>query len=154
MFSSHRFISLTGGLILGITGVAKIVSVFGTQMMLVQQDPLFGISFRHLLLLVGITELIIASLCLFTNKPKRNALLIAWMSTSFVVYRLGLWAMNWKRPCHCLGNLTDALHISPEMADTFMKIILAYLLVSSYASLFWLWRQKRGSLVAPLLPKV
>jgi len=42
-----------------------------------------------------------------------------------------------------MGNLTDALHIPPQIADTAMKIILAYLLIGSYASLFWLWRQHR-----------
>jgi cbb3-type cytochrome oxidase subunit 3 len=41
-----------------------------------------------------------------------------------------------------LGNLTDALHIPPQAADTAMKIILAYLLIGSYATLFWLWRQR------------
>ena len=41
-----------------------------------------------------------------------------------------------------MGNLTDALHIPPQTADTAMKIILAYLLIGSYASLFWLWRQR------------
>jgi hypothetical protein len=44
--------------------------------------------------------------------------------------------------CPCLGNLTDALHITPQTADTAMKIILTYLLIGSYASLFWLWRQR------------
>jgi len=42
-----------------------------------------------------------------------------------------------------VGNLTDALHIPPQAADIAMKIILAYLFVGSYATLFWLWRQKR-----------
>ena len=45
--------------------------------------------------------------------------------------------------CDVLGNLTDALHISPQTADTAMKIILGYLLVGSYGLLFWLWRQNR-----------
>jgi cbb3-type cytochrome oxidase subunit 3 len=29
------------------------------------------------------------------------------------------------------------------VADTAMKIILAYLLIGSYAALFWLWKEKR-----------
>jgi cbb3-type cytochrome oxidase subunit 3 len=37
----------------------------------------------------------------------------------------------------------DALHIPPQTADTAMKIILAYLLLGSYAMLFWLWRQRK-----------
>jgi hypothetical protein len=148
MTKINRYFVLTAGAVLGITGIAKTISLFGTQMMLIQSDPLIGISFRHLLLLAGVVELAIACLCLFTNKLKLNILLIAWISTSFVVYRVGLWAMNWRRPCHCLGNLTDALHIPPETADTAMKIILAYLLIGSYATLFWLWRQRK-KVVAP-----
>jgi hypothetical protein len=143
MLKLHRYFVLTAGVVFSITGIAKIISVFGTQMMLLQSDPLIGISFRHLLLLAGLVELAIACLCLFTNRLKLNTLLIAWMSTTFLVYRMGLWQMHWQRPCHCLGNLTDALHISPETADTAMKIILGYLLLGSYATLFWLWKEKR-----------
>jgi len=54
-----------------------------------------------------------------------------------VVYRLGLWWMHWHRPCSCLGNLTDALHISPQVADNVMKVLLAYLLIGSYGLLIW-----------------
>jgi cbb3-type cytochrome oxidase subunit 3 len=40
--------------------------------------------------------------------------------------------------------MTSELHISSAFADTIMKIILAYLLIGSYAALFWLfWRQRR-----------
>lgn len=67
-------------------------------------------------------------------------MLLAWMTTNFLLYRLGLWWLDWKRPCPCLGNLTDALGISPAMADTIGKGLLAYLLVVSYALLILDWR--------------
>jgi hypothetical protein len=58
--------------------------------------------------------------------------------------------VGWHKPCSCLGNLTDALHIPPQTADTAMKIILAYLLIGSYGNLFWLWRQcKKSAAVSP-----
>ena len=69
--------------------------------------------------------------------------LVVWLATSFLVYRIGLVWVGYKKPCPCLGNLTDALHIPPQTADTAMKIILAYLLIGSYATLFWLWRQRK-----------
>jgi hypothetical protein len=47
-----------------------------------------------------------------------------------------------------MGNLTDALHISPQVADTAIKIILVYLLLGSYAALFWLWLQRKKALKA------
>jgi hypothetical protein len=92
---------------------------------------------------VGVVELVIAGICLFGKSQKLKLGLIAWLATSFVVYRLGLWWMGWKKPCGCLGNLTDALHLSPQAADSLMKVILAYLLIGSYGLLIWRWRQGR-----------
>ncbi len=34
-----------------------------------------------------------------------------------------------------------------------MKIILAYLLIGSYTSLFWLWRQSKKTIPASLPPQ-
>ena len=133
----------TAGIVLFITGPAKILSSIGTARILWYHDPLVGIQFRYLMLLVGTIELAIASLCLYTNHLKRNVELIAWIATNFLIYRMGLWAIGWHRPCECLGNLTGMLHIPSETADIAMKIILAYLLIGSYAILFWLWRQQR-----------
>lgn len=92
--------------------------------------------------MVGAVELIIAAVCLFGKQLRLQASLVAWLATNFLVYRLSLLWVDYHKPCACLGNLTDALHISPQTADTAMKIILAYLFLGSYATLFWLWRQK------------
>jgi hypothetical protein len=92
---------------------------------------------------VGLAEIVTALICFINRRPALSLGLVAWLSTNFVFYRIGLVWVGWHKPCSCLGNLTDALHISPQTADTVMKIILAYLLIGSYASLFWLWRQKR-----------
>jgi hypothetical protein len=142
-----RYFIITASILLGITAIAKIISALGSARLLLEPDPLTGLSFRHLMLLAGLTELAISCLCLFINRQKLNAILIAWLSTSFVIYRLGLWWLNWQRPCHCLGYFTDALHMSPEMADTAMKIVLCYLLLGSYSTLFWLWKQKQKSML-------
>jgi len=53
-----------------------------------------------------------------------------------------LFFSGYQHPCHCLGSLTGALPLSPEFVDTVMKGILAYLLIGSYAVLFWSARQK------------
>ena len=140
----------TAAVILGITGVAKVWTAFAPTKVLAVADPFTGISFGHLMLTVGVLELIIAIICWFAKSLKLALVLIAWMATNFVVYRCGLLMIGWHKPCSCLGNLTDALHIPPQTADTAMKIILAYLLIGSYATLFWLWRQKRKqSVISP-----
>lgn len=96
------------------------------------------------MLALGILETAVALVCFFAKSQKLALGLIAWLSTNLLVYRVGLWWMDWHRPCSCLGNLTDALHISPQVADNIMKAVLAYLLIGSYGLLFWQWRNSRG----------
>ena len=106
--------------------------------------------FRHLLLLVGLAELFITFLCLFTDRRRFSLLAVAWISTNFLVYRFGLWLIGWHHPCGCMGSLAGTLHLSDRAADNIMKGVLAYLLIGSYAILFWQWRRERGAKTASL----
>jgi hypothetical protein len=137
-----RFI-LTFAAVLLVTGLAKVGSAFGNSKFLAVIDPIFGIKFGQLMLAVGVVEIVIAAICFFSKRQTLKLGLVAWLSTNFVVYRLGLWWMDWKKPCSCLGNLTDALHISPQTADNIMKVLLAYLLIGSYGLLIWQWKKRR-----------
>ena len=131
------------------TGLGKTFSAIGSARALDIADPLVGIPFRQLLLLVGLLELFIAFFCLFTEQRRLSVLMVGWIATNFLVYRLGLWFIGWHRPCGCMGNLTDLLHISPRLADNIMKVVLAYLLVGSYGILFWQRRREKQAKVAP-----
>jgi hypothetical protein len=138
-----RMFLYSAGVLLLITATAKFVSSFGHGRILLQLDPLTGFQFRDLFRIAGGVETAVALVCFCNKRIWLPAGLVAWLSTSFLAYRVGIVWMGWHRPCPCLGNLTDALHIPPQTADTAMKIILAYLLLGSYASLFWLWRQRK-----------
>ena len=150
-----RVFLLSAGFLLLTTSVAKLISSVGHAHILASEDPILTIPFRYLFWIVGTLELVVAMVCFFGKNLKMQAGLIAWIATSFLTYRLSLTWIGYHRPCSCLGNLTDALHIRPETADLAMKIVLAYLLVGSYVMLFWLWRQQHnmGALVSPLLKK-
>ena len=139
----------SAGAILASTGIAKVWSTHGSVKLLAVADPIFGIPFRWLLLAVGVLELVIAGVCFFSRNKRLATLLVAWLATNFVVYRLGLLWVGYHKPCGCLGNITDALHISPQTADSAIRIVLGYLLVGSYATLFWLWRQSRKTPSTP-----
>jgi hypothetical protein len=141
--SLARMFVLSAGVVLAITGIAKIWSGLDNSKFLALVDPIIGIKFRQLILAVGLAEIVIALVCFFSKRQMLAIGLVAWMSTNFVVYRLGLWWMDWKKPCSCLGNLTDALGIAPQTADNIMKVVLAYLLIGSYGLLIWQWRKCR-----------
>jgi hypothetical protein len=136
------FIGSSGALLM-VTGIGKVWSGLGSAKYLALADPIIGIRLGHLMLLVGVAEIVIASLCFASKRPAIPLALIAWISVNFILYRFGLWSMNWHRPCRCMGNLTDALHISPTLADNVLKAVLAYLLIGSFLTLAWLWRRRR-----------
>jgi hypothetical protein len=138
-----RLFLYSAAIVLLLTAIAKFISSAGHVKILLRFDPLTEFQFRNLFRIAGSIEIAVALACIFSKRAWLSAGLVAWLSTSFLAYRIGLVLLGWHRPCSCLGNLTDALHIPPQTADTAMKIILAYLLIGSYTTLFWLWRQKR-----------
>jgi len=135
MRSGAKAFALAAGIFLLLTAAAKIVSALGSSKMLNVDDPVFHIQFRFLLLGVGIIEAAIGAKCLFAPAAPITGWLLAWLSTNILAYRIGLKWLGWKRPCNCLGNLTDALHMSPQVVDRIMIISLALLIGGSYAIL-------------------
>jgi|SRR5579885_2145768 len=138
-----RWFVYSAGVLLLITAAAKIVSSFGNERILLEREPLFGLQFRDLFRVLGVIELFVAFICFRGKQLQFPTGLVAWLATSFLAYRFGIWRIGWHKPCSCLGNLTDALHIPSQTADTAMEIILAYLLIGSYGTLFWLWRRRK-----------
>ena len=62
-----RTFRISAGLILCLTGLAKVWTAFGDVKLLTVPDPIVGISFKYLMLAVGVAELAIAAVCLFTR---------------------------------------------------------------------------------------
>ena len=139
----------SSGILLAITALAKLISSVGNGGILQQPDPILAISFQHVFWIVGPFELVISLFCFFGKRIDLQIGFVALLATNFAIYRVGLILVGYRKPCSCLGNLTDALHIPPQAADTALKIILAYLLLGSYASLFWLWRQRKTTAITP-----
>jgi hypothetical protein len=85
---------------------------------------------------------------LLNRRSRCATILIAFISTNILVYRIGLWLADWRRPCRCLGDLTEALHISPEAASLALKVALAYLIIGGYFTLLasWIVNRKNNTL--------
>lgn len=138
-----RLYFYAAGVILLFTAAAKFYSAFGQVAILYSKDPLTGLVFKDLLRAVGGIEAVVAIICIFCRQRLLSAVLVALLSSCFLVYRIGLAWIGFHKPCSCLGNLTDALHVAPQTADSVMKIVLGYLFIGSYAVLFWLFRRHR-----------
>jgi hypothetical protein len=146
MYKTSRYFLYSAGIILLFTSVAKIVSALGTARILDISDPILPLSFRNVFWAIGGIEMVVGIACIFCNNIGFKSGLVAWIATAFLVYRLGLIFIHYHRPCKCLGNLTDALGISPYIANIFMRFLVIYLLIGGYATLFWYWRQRQQQL--------
>jgi hypothetical protein len=138
-----RYFIITAGMLLTMTAVAKIISGFGHAHVLEYPEPISSIPFKYIFWIIGIVELTLALICFFSRRVNVQAGLLAWLATTFAAYRLALLWLN-QKPCRCLGSLTDALHISPTIADNVMKSVLAYLLIGSYGILFHQWWKRKA----------
>ena len=143
----RRLYLWTVGVLLGITGTAKVVTLLGSAAILDTSDPLVGLPFWYLLLVSGVAEMCVTLLCFSARRAELPLMLTAWVGTGFLLYRWGLWFIGWHHPCACMGSLAGMLHLSDQAADNIMKVILAYLLIGSYTMLLWEWR--RGRLGSP-----
>lgn len=143
---TDRFIRVflfSAGILLIITAIAKFVAATGHAQILHNTDPVLGISFRNLFWSVGIIEFFVGFISLWGGSASFRVGSVAWLASCFLVYRVGLLLMGYHRPCPCLGNLTDSLHIPAQTADVLMRILLGYLLFGSYASIFSLLLRRR-----------
>ena len=144
-----RVFIVSAAAVLVLTGVAKLISATGRSPMLEILDPIFLVPFRQLLIAAGVLEVAVAAACAFRRSHALSPLLVAWLATLFFSYRLGLSFMGWKKPCSCLGSLTDALHLNPTISDRIAKVILSYLIVGSYCLVIWLRHLDRHAVSRP-----
>jgi hypothetical protein len=151
MRKSIQFFLFSVATLLLITATGKFLSSFGTAIVLKNLDPLFYISFRSLFRIVASLEVAVAVFLFLGKNANLKCAAIAFLSTDFLLYRLGLFLVGYHKPCSCMGSLTEMLHIDLGTADTIMKVILAYLLIGSYGILFWQWRQKRAQTPAAVI---
>jgi len=130
--SVDSFAHFAGGLLFFI-GVAEILGALNQSQVLGLADPIFGISFRHLMLMTGIVQLAIALVLLFTNWRILGLGLAAWISANFLAFRIGLWSMGWH---HSSGFMVHPLGLSMTATDVIFSLSSVFLLVGSVAILW------------------
>lgn len=139
LFTKTRVFIKIAGALLFFTSLAKLLTAFAGHKLVYLHDPVLGLEFRFELMALGIIELLVACLCLFSDRIVMQLCFIAWLATNFLIYRFGLWWVGGIHACPCLGNFADAVHISQETANNITHWILIYLFLVSYGSLFLKW---------------
>ena len=138
--------ALAAGGILALAGVNDLLDCLQTTQVLDLGDPLLGIPFRYLLFLAGLVELVVAWLCLFTNKKVLSLRLIVFLVVGYASYRIGLWTIGWPHPWPLVGGLTGELNVSPLVADSLLAAASLFLFLGSGAAL---WLNRRNEVTPP-----
>jgi hypothetical protein len=118
-------------LIIAVTALAKLYSAGGTAQILDHLDPIFLVLNRVMITVVGMIEFVVVGVLLINRNASVKLLTVAWLSANFVIYRFGLWFLQIKKPCSCLGTVTDLLPIDPATIDQGMKVLVIYLFLGS-----------------------
>jgi hypothetical protein len=145
--NAMRWFQHSAAAVLIVTALLKIISLQTRVGFFLLKDPLFlFMTNGQMMTLSAILELCVAIILIRKLDLVFQFTTLLGLSCIFLFYRLGLAWISPNEPCKCYGRATDWLHISTQTADTVMKIILAYLLIGSCATLFWLWRQRKKTI--------
>jgi hypothetical protein len=128
-------------IVLSVTALAKLISSTGQAQLLALPDPLFGLAHRDMLIGAGLLEIGIVVALLARIHPRIKHLLLLWLSTCFLIYRISFRLINPGKPCPCLGSLTEKLPLSQSAIDTLLVGIVLFLLFGSLSMLLTLGRQ-------------
>jgi hypothetical protein len=102
---------------------APFVTVFNLN------DPILGISFAHSTVAAILSELILASLCLFSKRSTVTLILVVWLTLNFFVYQIGLWIIGWHHPLPSSLYLIKSFGFPPVVSDLLRFMVASYILI-------------------------
>lgn len=141
----------SAGAILLAAALERFLVAAGQLPVLALPEPVLSIPLRYAVLLVGGFELVVALICLFGRQTGLQLGWLSWMATNYAVYRIGLLTMGIHQQGTCIGSLTDPLRLARGTIGFTIGLVPVYLLLGSYAALFWFWRQNRKARAAKFL---
>jgi len=138
------FIKSAGAILLA-AALMRFVIAAGSAQALLLPDPMLGIPLRYAILGVGAFELVVALICLFGKRVGLQIGWLAWLSTNYLVFWIGLFAMHIHPQATCIGSFTDPLHLARGTTGYITEFTPVYLLLGSYAALIWIWLESRAA---------
>lgn len=141
---AHRYTCYflrSASLLLVCTGTAKLTAFLSDSQIMQHLDPVFGIPTWVLTVSVGIMELMVAFLCLFTTYSYLSLALLMWLGGCFLIYRLWYVFPSGIGPCGCFGAVPTLLRVPDPAVAALAVAIAAYLLLGSSGLLLYAYRR-------------
>src|SRR5690242_5809339 len=103
---ANRLFFLSACCVLLMTGIGKLVSTLGDEAILKVNEPLFRVPMSMLLIVVGVVEVSIAAYVSLSRSERARLIVVAWISSCFLIYRAALAYYGMSNPCPCLGSIS------------------------------------------------
>jgi hypothetical protein len=133
------FTHSAGALLLAAASALFLINLTGPPNLVMPRDPITGISFRYLFWGIGAVAVLVACLCLFSERPGRSIPWVAWLATNYLMYRIGLYVEG----CHSLTGFlacaTYAFALPAKAASLLVDMAFTYLLIGGYGLILWHW---------------
>jgi len=126
--SIRRKCLTVAAVILWVTALIKLLSVFNTAGVITLRDPVIEfLKVKQLLVITACYELL-CSWCLMSSKLERyHPLILISVASTFVLYHIGLVVIGYHGVCPCLGTITDWIPISQGWINPILITIIIFL---------------------------
>ena len=121
---------LTGGT-LAFFGLGGIMNYLSGSGMMSLADPVFGISFQTVILILSGVELVLAFVFLFARRQTIALVLIGWMVMVVGIYRIGVESVGWQHLNALTLQWQTIFKLSFKTTDEITIAILSFLAVGS-----------------------
>jgi DNA-directed RNA polymerase subunit RPC12/RpoP len=139
----HGFINSTGILLLAMATALFVANLAThTHCVVPLRDPLLNLQLPVLFWILGGIGFVAGGVCLFRKNDSAQLMIILWLGTNALFFRLGLvWTNTTGGFTGYLGDVADAFGLSCAATNNFLCAGIAYLLIGSLVGLVLLRRQ-------------
>lgn len=133
----RQYFHVSAAALLLVVGSSKVLEALKEIPLLQLKDPVFDfVTRRQLLCLTGLVEIVAALIVVLNASSTVKSVLLVYLSSNFMLYRLFALLVGSGEPCHCLGVLTSIFFLRPKTSEKIAASIAIYLLVGSCT--FWI----------------
>jgi hypothetical protein len=135
-----RFFTNSAGTLLLAVALAMFIANWASAGLTQPHDPVLAVSMDNLFWIVGVMALVVAMICLFSERVWLKITLILWLAVNLFAYQIGFFLKGSHAGFSVyLTSLAEAFGIPPVAAELILQIIMAYLLFGGCEFLAYKW---------------
>ena len=127
----YRWFVVSAAFILLFTALVKLASFIEGGPLIERKDPVFNIKLSFFFFFSATVEIIAAAMIFGCGRNVRSCLIVLWVSSLFIIYRLTLYLIGWGGFCQCLGNFSEWSGLSNQQLNALASAMAWYLFLGS-----------------------